>query len=57
MALKKHFKMVDQLGLDVWEGFYNSRKEAEAEYRSIYGCAPFSVTYTRYNKEITFINI
>ena len=57
MALKKYYKMADAFGLDVWEGFYNSRKEAEADYKSVYGCRPYSVTYTRYNEEITIINI
>ena len=57
MALKKYFKMADEFGLYIWEGYYKTRKEAEADFLSIYGCRPYSVTYTRYNEEITVINI
>lgn len=57
MSLKKHFKMSDEFHLDTLEGYYNSKKEAEAEYIKIYGQRPYSITYKRYNKTITIINI
>lgn len=57
MALKKHFKMADEFCLDTLEGYYSSKKEAEAEYINIYGRRPYSITYKRYNEIITVINI
>ena len=57
MALKKYYKMSDEFYLDILEGYYNSRREAEAEYIKIYGQRPRSITYKRYNEIITVINI
>ena len=57
MTLKKHFKMADAFYLDTLEGYYSSKKEAEAEYIKIYGQRPYSITYKRYNETITIINI
>lgn len=57
MTLKKYFKMADAFFIDILEGYYNSKKEAEAEYVNIYGQLPYSITYKRYDKTITIINI
>lgn len=56
MAQKKRFKMSSSYGLDQWEGWYYSRKEAEAEFKKIYGVIPDLITYSYRGKLTTFFN-